>query len=92
MVTALANPVARTTMGDSWSAEAFSTPTMILHGDNDKSVPLKQSQDFHDRYKEAGLDATMKVLPKTGHVSPNFTDAPRRRLIKAFYDKHLRQE
>ena len=67
-------------------------PLLILHGDNDKSVPLEQSQGFLTRYKEAGLDATLSVLPVTGHVSRNFTDAPRRQLINAFYDKHLRPE
>jgi hypothetical protein len=31
----------------------------------------------------------LKILPKTGHVSPNFTDASRRKLILAFYARRL---
>lgn len=64
-------------------------PLLILHGDNDKAVPLKQSQDFHQAYRKAGLSSLMKFLPKTAHVSPNFTDATRQKPIKEFYEQHL---
>ncbi|MGI9472470.1 MAG: alpha/beta hydrolase fold domain-containing protein [Rubripirellula sp.] len=63
---------------------------MIFHGDKDKSVPLQQSKAFHTQYVKAGLTSTFRILPNTGHVSPNFTDPKRQRLIINFFDRHLR--
>jgi acetyl esterase/lipase len=42
-------------------------PTLILHGDADKLVPLQQSQAIVDRLKAAGVEAKLVVKPGAGH-------------------------
>jgi len=65
-------------------------PLLVLHGDKDKSVPLKQSREFHAAYQKAGLESRLSVLKNTGHVSPHFTDAARQKQMTAFFTRHLR--
>jgi acetyl esterase/lipase len=42
-------------------------PTLLLHGDADKTVPLAQSQAFQARLRELGVDCDLHVLPGAGH-------------------------
>jgi acetyl esterase/lipase len=42
-------------------------PILILHGDADTSIPLSQSQDFYDKLKAAGVDATLVVVKGGEH-------------------------
>ena len=64
-------------------------PMLLLHGDKDSSVPRRQSEDFHAKYTKAGLTSTLRILPNTKHVSPNFTDSKRQRIIVNFFRRHL---
>ena len=64
-------------------------PMLLFHGDNDNSVPRGQSEDFHARYVESGLTSTLQILANTNHVSPNFTDATRQRIIIDFFRRSL---
>lgn len=67
-------------------------PILIMHGDNDKVVPVKQSQDFHVKYRQAGLESTLEVIPRGGHAGGPFTDAKRKSMLEAFFARHLRQQ
>ena len=42
-------------------------PIFLLHGDADNIVPLAETVDFHGALKQAGVDATLRVLPGVGH-------------------------
>lgn len=42
-------------------------PTLILHGDADKLVPIQQAERIVDKLKEAGVDAKLVVKPGAAH-------------------------
>jgi dipeptidyl aminopeptidase/acylaminoacyl peptidase len=65
-------------------------PFLIMHGDEDKVVPLDQSERLAAALKKAGADATLKVIPKNGHGGAGFNNAESRKLIEEFFDKHLK--
>ena len=45
-------------------------PTLILHGDADKLVPLQQSESMVERLKGAKVEAKLVVRPGAGHGWP----------------------
>ncbi len=47
--------------------ENATTPTMILHGENDPRVPPNQAMTFYRGLKANGVDAKLVWLPRTGH-------------------------
>ena len=44
------------------------TPTLILHGENDRRVPVWQGVEFYNALKRRGIPTQMVVYPRTGHV------------------------
>jgi len=42
-------------------------PTLIIHGDSDKLVPLQQSEVMVDKLKQAGVESKLIVKPGAGH-------------------------
>jgi acetyl esterase/lipase len=60
---------------------------LIIHGENDMSIPVSQSQAFADKLKAAGVDATLEIAKGRGHGvgGPNFASE-----IISFFDKHLK--
>ena len=40
---------------------------LIEHGDQDTSVPNRQSEKLHEAYIDAGLDSTFELIPGAGH-------------------------
>jgi acetyl esterase/lipase len=67
-------------------------PTLIIHGDEDKVVPLQQSESFVKRAKDAGArDVELIVRPGKGHGWGDFWKSTED--ITAFadwFDRHLR--
>jgi dipeptidyl aminopeptidase/acylaminoacyl peptidase len=47
--------------------ENATTPTMILHGENDPRVPPNQARLFYRGLKANGVEAKLVWLPRTGH-------------------------
>ena len=43
-------------------------PTILIHGQADKAVPLQQSQRLMDRLKEATVPARLVVRESAGHA------------------------
>ncbi len=43
------------------------TPTLILHGAEDKRVPLPQAEEFYAGVKSVGVDAEFVKYPREGH-------------------------
>lgn len=64
-------------------------PLLILHGDNDKTVPVSQSTLLHERYQKVGLDSELHILKGAGHGGMAFSDENRFLIIKRFLDHHL---
>ena len=60
---------------------------LIIHGENDMSIPVSQSEVFSDKLKAAGVDVTLEVAKGRGHGvgAPNFASE-----IISFFDKHLK--
>lgn len=64
-------------------------PTLIVHGDADKIVPLQQAQEMDGALTKAGIDHKLEVIPGGGHDDKTFGPG----LMKAlqwFKDKLLR--
>lgn len=62
---------------------------LIVHGTDDKTVPISQAELFYDKLKAAGVDVTFIKMEGGGHGigGPEITAR-----VKAFFDKHLRDE
>ena len=60
---------------------------LIIHGENDMSIPVDQSQAFADKLKAAGVDVTLEIAKGRGHGvgGPNYASE-----IIGFFDKHLK--
>jgi acetyl esterase/lipase len=64
-------------------------PTLIIHGDADKLVPIQQAEIFVKKMKEAGVPARLVVKPGAGHGWPNMQlDLP---TLADWFDKHLKK-
>lgn len=66
-------------------------PFLLIHGEDDDTVPISQSQIFHDALRDAGASVQLVRLPRSGHnfglSSPHFPLVTER--IRAFFAAHL---
>jgi acetyl esterase/lipase len=63
-------------------------PTILVHGDADKAVPLQQSRRLVDRLREANVVARLVVREGMAHAWPGWeADSS---LIAEWFDAHLR--
>ncbi|QDT14635.1 alpha/beta hydrolase [Alienimonas californiensis] len=65
-------------------------PFLVLHGSEDKTVLLDQSQRIEQVYADAGLPITLHVLDGSGHGGAEFYGGEPGRWLTAFLDEHLR--
>lgn len=63
-------------------------PTLIIHGDADKLVPIQQAEIFVRRAEEAGAKAKLVVKPGAAHGWANILADIRR--LADWFDEHLR--
>jgi dipeptidyl aminopeptidase/acylaminoacyl peptidase len=68
-----------------------SAPILIMHGTKDALVPYAQSEELADALKKAGVDVVLQKFPGAGHTGPAFHLPAARALMKAFFDKYLRE-
>jgi acetyl esterase/lipase/G:T/U-mismatch repair DNA glycosylase len=69
-------------------------PFLIMHGDEDQTVGLGQSQLLYEALKRAGVDVTFNVIKGAGHfgvdgISPLQSDFAA--MMDAFFDRHLKR-
>ena len=63
-------------------------PTLIIHGDADKLVPIQQAETFVEKMQELELPAKLVVKEGAGH---GWRDLQQDRAILAdWFDKYLR--
>ncbi len=80
---ARANPISYVSKDD--------PPFLIMHGDKDTTVPIGQSELLLEALKNAGVDATFRVVKGAGHGGREFSSKENRRLVEEFFDKHLKK-
>jgi len=69
------------------------TPTLIIHGSEDRCTPLGQAQEFYAGLVERGASAELVVYPREGHgmqERAHRLDSWRRAV--AWFDRHLRRD
>jgi dipeptidyl aminopeptidase/acylaminoacyl peptidase len=64
-----------------------SPPTLIIHGDADKLVPIQQSELIMAKFKEAGVPAELVV--KKGAVHGWITIGADQKTLADWFDKYL---
>jgi dipeptidyl aminopeptidase/acylaminoacyl peptidase len=63
-------------------------PFLIIHGNEDSTVPVTQSESFAAALKAAGVETTLEIATGRGHG----VGGPRFQLmIKTFFDKYLKK-
>ncbi len=65
-------------------------PFLILHGDQDKTVPFSQSELLAEALRKAERDVTLITIPGAGHGGAEFFSEENRRRIETFFDTHLK--
>ena len=63
-------------------------PTLIIHGDADKLVPIQQSQLMMERFKQAGVPAELVVKPGAAHGWKDGIMDDMAKIV-GWFDKHL---
>src|SRR5439155_25235338 len=76
---AKANPITYVTKDD--------PPFLIMHGDQDMTVPFNQSELLFDALKKAGREVTFIQVRGAGH---GFGGPQVQAWVDAFFDKHLK--
>lgn len=79
---AQANPIRFVTPDD--------PPFLIVHGEQDRLVPLSQSQALAERLREAKVAVELVCVPGVGHGGPEFWQGPLIQRITSFFDRHLK--
>jgi dipeptidyl aminopeptidase/acylaminoacyl peptidase len=70
---------------------ACRTPTLLLHGQQDRSVPVGQAYEFHTALQDLGIDTNLVIYPNEGHTITNRNnrlDVQNR--VVAWFTKYLR--
>jgi acetyl esterase/lipase len=69
-----------------------SAPFLVMHGDQDNTVPLNQSEVLAEALKKAGVESELVVIQGNGHGGPGFNSPETRKRIEDFFAKHLQTE
>jgi dipeptidyl aminopeptidase/acylaminoacyl peptidase len=69
------------------------TPTQVIHGENDLRVPFTQGQEFYRALGRRGVPTEMIVLPRTPHgpQEPKL-QAEVSKIILDWFERHLRPD
>lgn len=75
------SPVTHVTAGD--------PPTILIHGDQDKAVPVQQSHRLMERLNGANVPARLIMRAGVGHAYPGWEADTA--LIADWFEAHLRR-
>jgi len=65
-------------------------PFLIVHGDEDRTVPLNQSRLLFEALARAGCDVRFHTIHGAGHGRPGFDSAEIEGMVGRFFDQKLR--
>jgi dipeptidyl aminopeptidase/acylaminoacyl peptidase len=69
--------------------QADDPPTILIHGDQDRAVPVGQSRSLIEHLSDAKVPARMVVREAVGHAYPGWEADTK--LIADWFDEHLRR-
>src|SRR5262245_60671979 len=69
----------------------YAPPFLILHGDADKTVPIRHSERLTEALKKAGVEVQFVRKEGAGHGGPSFQTDEARKSYQDFFDKHLKK-
>ncbi|MGC4107931.1 MAG: alpha/beta hydrolase [Thermomicrobiales bacterium] len=64
--------------------DAGDPPTLIVHGDQDTTVPIVESQELAVAMKAAGVNVTFETMPGRGHGMIHYQDAAVQEIVRTF--------
>ncbi len=67
-------------------------PFLIVHGDADPTVPIRQSERLTEALKKAGVEVRFERKEGAGHGGPAFRNDEARKMYEEFFDKHLKKK
>lgn len=67
-----------------YAAAKVKAPVLLIHGENDKVVPIEQSEDMHDELQDAGKQSTFIELDNESHYLEY--SATRQQTLKAILE------
>ncbi len=70
-------------------------PFLIVHGEDDETVPIGQSELLYEALKKAGVEATFLRVAKAGHgFRPGSEPSPREinERVLTFFQRHLKKD
>ena len=67
------------------------TPTLLIHGINDRGVPVGQAHEFYTGLKDAGVETELVIYPREGHNVQEYAhQVDLQKRVIAWFDKHLK--
>ena len=66
-------------------------PFLLLHGTEDRLVPVSQSTRFYDALKKAGVEAEIVIQEGAGHDSSVFSPPETQKKVIDFFDKNVKR-
>jgi dipeptidyl aminopeptidase/acylaminoacyl peptidase len=66
-------------------------PFLIVHGDADKSVPIKQSEQLTAALKKVDVEVTLVPVKGAGHSGPAFFTDEMMTTYRTFLDRNLKK-
>jgi acetyl esterase/lipase len=67
-------------------------PLLLIHGDQDLQAPINQSHELQGCYEAVGRPCEMIVAHESKHGGPEFFDAKRTAIVRAFLQKQLEKK
>lgn len=72
--------------------DKFNVPVLIIHGEDDKRVPIQNAREMRDALEKAGKPVEYMTRPKEGHgFYKEENNVDRYKLTEAFLEKYLGQ-
>jgi acetyl esterase/lipase len=65
-------------------------PVMIVHGDGDREVPLRESQALDNALRKAGVGSTLKIVKGAGHDFKRLRQGGAAEAVDAFLERNLK--
>ncbi len=66
-------------------------PTLIIHGDKDRAVPIQQSETIVARFNAVGVPAELVVKEGAGHGWPDLPEKDMPKIV-GWFDEHLEKK